>query len=361
MAGTASTDRKCQACQPCGAGYRATPAGCRGTTDTVCELCNGMTEFQPLPGGQKCLTVSTCEPGFFVKTEPSPSSDRECLPCAPGLSYSTGLNAVNCTHVTVCAAGEYELRLPAINADRVCAPCNGITRFQDEVDEPQCKAVTPLAACLAADRFQLAAPTPTSDRVCQARSVCDPDSGTFIAVPGTDTSDRVCAALMLCGDGSFQAQAPTLTSNRLCAPCSNCSSPATVLRPCNATHDTVCASARSSASSSSGLSTGTTLAIILPIVVLCLLLLVVAAVVVYGARKKKQQAEQKAAAIAAAAGGMTPLEEYNNPLYAVPATDVDSIMATESVVDDNDYASLDAPETVDNPAFRQVDGLTSEC
>jgi hypothetical protein len=85
----------------------------------------------------------------------------------------------------------------------------------NETDPPRCKAV--LAACLPPPRqYQRAAPTPTSDRVCEPVAQCG--ASQFERAPPTNTSDRVCEPVTArCDAGSeYEADAPTPTSDRRC-------------------------------------------------------------------------------------------------------------------------------------------------
>jgi hypothetical protein len=210
---TISSDRTCDACPDqfysdragtsackpyspvCLAGFKQTspPSRFRDRTCTPCSAANA--EYQDTAGAQATLTVavalhltfsclcldqsscdswSTCRPGSFVAVEGTPTSDRSCAscdpgmwrvaafrpivlcvylhnlivgqhvgffsistnvaactPCAVGTEYQDQANAISCKTVGSCAAGTAVASAAQANRDTICEPCDGVFGYSD--------------------------------------------------------------------------------------------------------------------------------------------------------------------------------------------------------------------------------------
>jgi hypothetical protein len=148
VAPTATTDRICANLTKCVLGqYEATAA--TGTSDRI------------------CASVSVCGAEYYEIVPPTATSDRVCRPRTvchyPDTQYEsdpgTATSDRTCTGITRCLADPYglvEVTPPTPTSNRVCRSCNGVTEYQNENDQLQCKPVT----C----KFTPA--TPTSNSVC---------------------------------------------------------------------------------------------------------------------------------------------------------------------------------------------------
>lgn len=113
-----------------------------------------------------------------------------------------------CVTADQCQATGGSLGNTGGNFGRICDPRPGNATPSDSPAPP-------------AFEFQVTGPTPTSDRVCAAVSVCP--AATFQTSPPSATADRSCQALRPpCSGAEFQAQAPTTTSDRVCRPLTVC-------------------------------------------------------------------------------------------------------------------------------------------
>jgi hypothetical protein len=137
---TPVSDRKCSDCSP---GtfmdrFAHTEASCKrhktcqpgtfiaapGTnfSDVVCGACDGVTGFSALPDQRTCTPIDHCEPGEFVARKGSPTRSQQCQSCAEG-KFSLFLNSDECRDWTVCKAGTRVLNEPTSDTDRVCVSC----------------------------------------------------------------------------------------------------------------------------------------------------------------------------------------------------------------------------------------------
>ena len=152
-----------------------------------------------------CLPISpTCEAnaGEFEAAPPTPTTDRVCqqLVCLPGVTHYRPGNGSSCSICTTCAAVvEYQTAPCGLTTDRSCAP---------------------VSTC-AADRNELIAPTPTSDRVCEQD--CAPNQFVQIITSGQGAPTQACVNLTVCVNDTFQFLAPTRLSDRTCVARTQCS------------------------------------------------------------------------------------------------------------------------------------------
>ena len=105
--------------------------------------------------------------GEFVAASPTPTTDRECVGCAPGF-FSSAQNVGACTAATVCVPGSFVLSDPTPTTDRECFTCDE-GHFSAEENAEGC---TLQQECNAGQRVRRAGSS-TSARVCQ---VCRPDA-----------------------------------------------------------------------------------------------------------------------------------------------------------------------------------------
>lgn len=64
--------------------------------------------------------------------------------------------------------------------------------------------------------YEVARPTPYSDRACKEQTDCG--SLQYVSTKASATTDRVCTAHPVCGPSDYVARAPTVTSARVCRP-----------------------------------------------------------------------------------------------------------------------------------------------
>lgn len=90
----------------------------------------------------KTYDEQLCSPGYFLKVDRSPSSDRICESCSESGGSSTsnarlqfqseyGSVATSCTPVSTCGRGEYTANIPTDSRDRDCRQC-AAGSFQSE-------------------------------------------------------------------------------------------------------------------------------------------------------------------------------------------------------------------------------------
>jgi hypothetical protein len=101
---------------------------CVKATDE-CEAhseCDESTHFESFAGTSKldreCTPLTTCQPGTYVLTPKTATSDRDCAPC-PANMFSTTTNAASCSAHKSCTLGEYETQSKSATRNRACAKC----------------------------------------------------------------------------------------------------------------------------------------------------------------------------------------------------------------------------------------------
>ena len=232
---TPNSDRACQQCadgsttaaanagpcQPCAPGS----AGAGG----ACTPCVSGTTFQDQPGQLQCFPVSDCSPGTRMVTDATPAAPRKCEPCQTG-EFQDQPNMAACRAVARCLQSTFVQRQATSSADVVCAPCPPDT-FSDSIDQGRCKAH--LATCPDGEHT-VAAPTPSTDRVCSKTTTCVPGQREISG--STAVSDRTCsacpagtfstsqnaagcAAWDVCAPGEHVSVEGTPSQNRVCQAC----------------------------------------------------------------------------------------------------------------------------------------------
>ena len=87
---------------------------------------------------RECAKLTTCQPGAYVKTPKTDTSDRECQPCGAN-TFSTGTNAAKCSAHTNCQVGEFETKAKTLVSNRECDKC-AVGSFSDYLNAPDCMA-----------------------------------------------------------------------------------------------------------------------------------------------------------------------------------------------------------------------------
>lgn len=215
--------------------------------DRTCAACPA-GQFADRQNARICRTLTTCRPGTYVAigTE-SGQQDRVCQACPAG-SFSAGTNAPECQRFTECPAGQISTGLPSASADRSCATaaqaCTA-TQYQSDFDgvSRYCRDLLP--PCRSRIQYEIAAPTTTTNRLCERTTVCQSTAGAAeveVTAP-TATADRVCQPLCsTCPAGSYETAACDEGRSRpnTCAPCTPCGATSFVSVPCTSSSDRAC-------------------------------------------------------------------------------------------------------------------------
>lgn len=188
---TATTDRVCALLTPCILGDTYETTAPTATSDRSCGpvrgLCDADLEAERRPPtltSDRVCSSRFCLDGFYERVADQ-GADPECLPHS------------------VCGASQYERAAPSPFFDRDCAEIS--------------------SACEVGISFEAAAPTATTDRICEPIRACDDNTQWEVQGP-TPVSDRVCLAVSACEAEEHEAAAPTATSDRVCIPNTACSS-----------------------------------------------------------------------------------------------------------------------------------------
>ena len=222
---TQTSDRSCinQTICDVGDGEIQAPTA---TTDRMCDACDGTTQYQDVPGTEACKPVrNPCPADTYGSVQPTVSTDRVCSVASfcnigDGLEYIASQPTISadrtCANVTLCDAGTAQSVAPTPTTDRRCDACDGTSEYQDERESTSCKST---AVC-SRDAFERAPSSPTSDRDCRWASICETEGAAeFIGQALTLTSDRTCNATTICRAGSGVRAQPTATSDRACVQC----------------------------------------------------------------------------------------------------------------------------------------------
>ena len=228
-----SADTVCTPCTPCGGSMVATSFGqiyvgmfaasvCTVDQDTVCQTCTQCkeTEHEASQCTSAADTVCTLKCGY-APPQARAGGDGDDVSDAlvwNGQSF-TDSDGV-CRSPTVCGAGEWEVAAPTPDGDRVCQPwtaCIGEHAGDDGETRPALiadKSGSAMGATLQAS-YEVVVPSETSDRRCKAATECTSDE--FQTLAPTLLSDRVCNALTACAaDAEYVAVGATPTTDRVC-------------------------------------------------------------------------------------------------------------------------------------------------
>jgi len=126
-------NKKISECGPCAApcsGYQVWTAGCDGSVvDRVCERCDGVENYQPIPGQTFCKETTVCTAGQVVVKQPSESTDRTCAACDGVAGYQDEANQPSCKPVTPCEPGFDEVSQPRPSSNTRCEECMQDSRW----------------------------------------------------------------------------------------------------------------------------------------------------------------------------------------------------------------------------------------
>jgi hypothetical protein len=235
-AGSATADRKCEACSNgffspgenaevcapwtvCAVGQRVSRAG-SGTVDRVCTPCGSGT-YSRAENAAACAAWATCAAGTFVSNEPSVAVDRICTTCATG-TYAASANQTTCFPQGACPAGSEQIAPAATTMPPGCAPCAAGTHCPGgESVKEICSSTTwdhdasAATACATktscgAGQHVVDGGNATTDRTCVA---CLPEHYS------TGTNATSCLAMTTCAAGQYVDTAGTLTTDRVCQAC----------------------------------------------------------------------------------------------------------------------------------------------
>ena len=261
-----SSDTVCVSCSNCPSSYfQQIP--CSTYTDTVCRKCSGCSSENYISQSctattdTQCASCSVCSPGtyrFHPCTSTSNTDCASCTSCLQGQYTSSGCTIYNntaCSDCTVCnSLTQYQTASCTMTGDTVCAnlticsgsdckspSCYGSMHFQTVPATPTSnRACQAVSLCSTGSTFQSVAPTPTSDQSCQKCGTCVSGS-TFLTSACTLTSNTVCSNCRTCGSGEYQNAVCTLSSNTDCQPCTTCGAGQYETAPCTATSNRICA------------------------------------------------------------------------------------------------------------------------
>jgi hypothetical protein len=227
---TPTSNRICQAvttCRPIGVEFeRDAPTA---TSDRFCDLVTSCeddeyeTKVPTATTDRGCALLSICTAQEYELTPPTSTTDRECVParvCQPGLQYElvplTQATDRICAPLAVCdRATQFENVPPTASTNRVCARAT--------MCAPGFEESVPLTAtndrnctrCVQGKTFKPAAGQAT---VCEAVQECQ-GGVQYEAEPPTPEMDRICLRINLCPVGQTEVAAPTVTSDRQCQAC----------------------------------------------------------------------------------------------------------------------------------------------
>ncbi|MDP1827844.1 MAG: fibrinogen-like YCDxxxxGGGW domain-containing protein [Archangium sp.] len=107
----------CVAWSQCAPGFFVTGAG-SATSDRGCQACASGT-FSTVPDAASCMAWTACAAGQFVSVTGSATTNQACAACTTG--FTTTPNSASCTAWTACTADTYESVAPTATSDRGCA------------------------------------------------------------------------------------------------------------------------------------------------------------------------------------------------------------------------------------------------
>lgn len=233
-ASTSTSDRQCSACRVCDelSGFvEATP--CTEKADRTCRALNdcGPQEYRPSndqqnpctplticssdhyevlprPSGsdRQCAKIKDCPAGTYESLEPTQTSDRGCISCVSGLTFTEARNQVSCSSCTSdCPKGHYLLPC-AIDKNSKCILC-GEGTFKSDVSLDSCQTWS--EPCGVGQEEKLA-PSAINDRECRACS-----SGTYRSSEMVEQGFNFCRKFTDCRSG-FIPTGGNRTHDRTC-------------------------------------------------------------------------------------------------------------------------------------------------
>lgn len=196
---TATNDRVCTVCKAGTIDHDEDPL-------TKCAVCPGGS-FQDRDGQSFCRdSTQVCPAGTFEVIGTNASTARVCEYCNGVSEYNDQAGQSECKQVSECEPGTFVAGPPTAKSDRICEACDGVTEYQDKLMAPSC---IPVSAGCGYGHFQKFAPQPDADRVClpcpdgmyqdelfqsecKEPTQCIAGTAEFAAV--TAVTDRICVA-----------------------------------------------------------------------------------------------------------------------------------------------------------------------
>lgn len=188
-------------------------------------------KYQDETGKNFCKSASNCPVGKEESAPPSASVNRICSTCETGKFKETSGNTPCFDCPATCPRGNF-LALECLPAfPSICLGCNRGT-YKPEAGPEDC---TKCRDQCAPGRYLIPcsgfAQTSDTSRCVACRS------GQFKAGTNNVTS---CAVWKTCASGEYQAAAPTSSSDRVCNACTTCGDNERQLQACGRFADTVC-------------------------------------------------------------------------------------------------------------------------
>lgn len=198
------------------------------TRNRRCKNCPADT-YASVVNATTCKPHSECTPGEYILMTASPLRNRECGPC-PAETYSNRPNQSACAPHTDCQPGQRVKRPGTTKRNQLCLACPAAT-FSDTQNAPSCQGwrscedgyqesvpgnATTDRTCADVDECAENLLTCAGHATCEnspGTASCQCEDGYF----GNGVS--ACYAVANCGPGEFIAAAPTPTTNRLCQDC----------------------------------------------------------------------------------------------------------------------------------------------
>lgn len=207
-----STKAICTPCIECKSDIEYESAPCTVSTDRVCREqpeCDYVSEF-------------TETPSEFELSPPTSTSARVCQKtksCDLNSSFivqlATPTSDTICQDISVCPAGSKQFAPATKLSDTDCISCNGVSEYQDEEGQLECKATRRCDD----NSFTEVLPTTTTDRRCRSCRQCLTEFE-FELTPCTASSDRVCQPSTECRGSSYRPAGASASSP--CVPFTIC-------------------------------------------------------------------------------------------------------------------------------------------
>jgi hypothetical protein len=181
---------RCSSVGSCGQGQRVVLQQ-TAINDVACDFCpereyNAKEDHQD----SECTAVTVCAAGTReVAARQLLVADVDCIPCEVGKEWQNGTAQLECLPVSGCFAGSYIDAVATALSDRVCGNCEVGISFQDASNASGCKPITDERCPRNSTIYEVAA-TVSSDRECRTHTVCE--DGEAIGTPGTNISDTIC-------------------------------------------------------------------------------------------------------------------------------------------------------------------------
>ena len=162
------------------------------------RACKSMNEIWD-DDEQDCISSTQCPPGTEVTSKLKKSADRTCESCASG-TFSTTINSKKCNKLTVCRRGTIELAAGTPTSDRVCGPSANTTTSAPTTPDPPTTTVAPTTTTVASTTTTVAPTTatvaPTTTTVAPTTTTIAPTTTTVAPTTTTvapTTITSVCA------------------------------------------------------------------------------------------------------------------------------------------------------------------------